>query len=813
MIRDNDGLSNEGRSKIVQALKLLLLCVILLTVGGFSANSLTVWARTVVVAGSDYQGANNEVSARTVTSILNAMKNSGYDRADGMLFVGDYTILYDTLTLADTEAGIASLRTAAASVFPALDHTNVVLSSGNHEKYPTASYSASGAHEFQEYSVFVINEDDFKWNMDNDEGADLQAIAKNTANNLKNYLNGKISQQYDHPIFVLCHVPIHYEGKTAEREDGIYGKYLFHVMNEAGAAGLNIFFLYGHIHSGGADDPNGGSAVFLTKGDTILVPNLSRESYTQETLKFTYMNAGYTGYYSGGNDTALTMTLFDIEGNQVVVKRYDSNGLHNLKSAGRTITQSGYTIPKNSLVYQSPQTVRPLAGSEWEQIQGVGEETDPQEGETTKYTVSAQSLPVGTAIIGKSQTGSAQYAEGDVVTLRAETSERGYVFAGWYGQLGGDSIKICDYDTFQFLMKRMDLVFAAMWEKAVYAVQLDTNGGRLSEDISIEVTYGEPYGELPVPVRDGYEFQGWFEESAGGKQIFADSIMKRLSNHSIYAHWEEIEQETEPGSETESEPESEPESGTESELESEPESEPITENQPAKETEPATETQPTTQTQPITEPETRAAPPQTEKPEGTSPNAASPEITQPAQPSGGIVIPGNKLTRGMSAQLKKTVYTYTGKAVKPVVKGIKINKKSVSVKNFRVTYKHNKNVGFGQVRLTGKGKYKKYRATLYFRINLKKAELSSVKTKGKGALVVKWRADGQAKGYELQYSTNKKFQKNVKTITVNGQNKTSCTIKNLTRKKTIYVRIRSIRKISGAAWYGNWSSVKYAKTK
>ena len=503
MVRENNRLSYEGKSRMIQALKLLLLCAILLAVGGFGVNSQTVWARTVLVAGSDYQGADNEVSARTVTSILNAMKNSGYERADGMLFVGDYTILYDTLTLADTEAGIASLRDAAASVFPTLDETNVVLSSGNHEKYFTSSYSASGAHEFAEYSVFVINEDDFKWNMDNDEGADIQAIAKNTANNLKNYLNGKISQQYDHPIFVLCHVPIHYEGKTAEREDGIYGKYLFHVMNEAGAAGLNLFFLYGHIHSGGADDPNGGSAVFLTKGDTILIPNLSRESYTQETLKFTYMNAGYTGYYSGCLDTTLTMTLFDIEGNQVVVKRYDSKGLHNLKSSGSGINQSGYTIPGNAKVYTSPQTVRPLSSGSWEQIESIGDETDPVPEEKTKYTVSAESVPVGTAIVGNSRTGSQQYEEGAVVTLKAETSERGYVFDGWYEEIDGESKKVYEYSAFQFLMKNGDRSFTAKWDLAVYAVLLKANGGNLTGTVSRKVTYGDPYGELPVPVREG----------------------------------------------------------------------------------------------------------------------------------------------------------------------------------------------------------------------------------------------------------------------------------------------------------------------
>ena len=47
-----------------------------------------------------------------------------------------------------------------------------------------------------------------------------------------------------------------------------------------------------------------------------------------------------------------------------------------------------------------------------------------------------------------------------------------------------------------------------------YTVTFDLNGGTLanhgdSEQITKQVTYGEAYGELPIPTREGYIFEGW----------------------------------------------------------------------------------------------------------------------------------------------------------------------------------------------------------------------------------------------------------------------------------------------------------------
>lgn len=92
---------------------------------------------------------------------------------------------------------------------------------------------------------------------------------------------------------------------------------------------------------------------------------------------------------------------------------------------------------------------------------------------------------------------------------------------------------------------------------------------------------------------------------------------------------------------------------------------------------------------------------------------------------------------------------------------------------------------------------------------LTKIILKSVKAGGKGKIVVKWKKSAAAKGYQLQYSTSKKF-KSKKTKTTN---KTSLTIKKLKKKKTYYIRVRAYKTVNGKKSYGKWSSVKKIKIK
>lgn len=85
--------------------------------------------------------------------------------------------------------------------------------------------------------------------------------------------------------------------------------------------------------------------------------------------------------------------------------------------------------------------------------------------------------------------------------------------------------------------------------------------------------------------------------------------------------------------------------------------------------------------------------------------------------------------------------------------------------------------------------------------------------KGKKQFKVSWKKVSGVTGYQIQYSTDKKFKKGNKTITVKGAKKTSTTIKKLKSKKTYYVRIRAYKTSKGNKVYSSWTAKKSVKVK
>lgn len=99
------------------------------------------------------------------------------------------------------------------------------------------------------------------------------------------------------------------------------------------------------------------------------------------------------------------------------------------------------------------------------------------------------------------------------------------------------------------------------------------------------------------------------------------------------------------------------------------------------------------------------------------------------------------------------------------------------------------------------------------KVTVKKTTLKSAKNAKGKKLVVKWKKNTAGNGYQIQYSTSKKFAKGNKTKTISKNKTTSYTIKKLKKKKTYYVRIRTYKKVSGKTYYSGWSSVKKVKIK
>ena len=113
--------------------------------------------------------------------------------------------------------------------------------------------------------------------------------------------------------------------------------------------------------------------------------------------------------------------------------------------------------------------------------------------------------------------------------------------------------------------------------------------------------------------------------------------------------------------------------------------------------------------------------------------------------------------------------------------------------------------------LTGTGFYKGSTTTT-FTIRPKKEKIKKL-SKAKKAFTVKWTKQTNIDGYQIQYSTNKKFKKGNKTKTVKDAKKVSLKVKKLKSKKTYYVRVRSYKIVSGKKIYSAWSASKKVKTK
>ena len=329
----------------------LLLCILLLfcviPTASVSAASDTVY----VLAGSDFQVNSFATGMAQINTFVRRMYYNGVSKFDGLLFCGDYTMHLNN-KVEDSVEGYEKLMEVLDPVVG--DHR--VFVQGNHDPAGCRFLSKTGNNDAKHYGVFVLNEDAYP---SYNNSGDSEAHVKKLANQLKDYLDEKISQGYNKPVFIASHVPLHYSMRTLSGSDGKFANYIFDVLNEAGKK-LNIFFLFGHDHNNGYDDYLGGAAIYLKKGDSINIAQASLTDFDVETLNFTYMNAGYTGYYNNHNNAydTLTMTLFEINGNNVTVSRYSNRGLVDLKAKGvrnEYKNETGYD--PDLTVYASPRLV------------------------------------------------------------------------------------------------------------------------------------------------------------------------------------------------------------------------------------------------------------------------------------------------------------------------------------------------------------------------------------------------------------------------------------------------------------------------
>lgn len=139
------------------------------------------------------------------------------------------------------------------------------------------------------------------------------------------------------------------------------------------------------------------------------------------------------------------------------------------------------------------------------------------------------------------------------------------------------------------------------------------------------------------------------------------------------------------------------------------------------------------------------------------------------------------------------------------------DKKVADVKNGTVTIK-----GTGSCVITVTAAktdtYKAKSVKISLQVSPKKAVLKSIKVLSGRKAKVTWNKAAKITGYEVRYSTDKKFKSGVKKVLVPSSKANSTTIKGLKKGKKYYVQVRAYKAVNKKTkLYGAWSTAKISK--
>jgi|GEM_PF-1270110 len=123
----------------------------------------------------------------------------------------------------------------------------------------------------------------------------------------------------------------------------------------------------------------------------------------------------------------------------------------------------------------------------------------------------------------------------------------GYSFDSWNTAPDGSGTS---YSRSARYKEEASVTLYAQWTpKTNIRVTFNSNGGS-NPDLGRNVTFGRKYSEeksingysinkLPVPQKDGYDFDGWYLDKNGGGLVTDDTPVGIAEYHTLYAHWTE----------------------------------------------------------------------------------------------------------------------------------------------------------------------------------------------------------------------------------------------------------------------------------
>lgn len=164
--------------------------------------------------------------------------------------------------------------------------------------------------------------------------------------------------------------------------------------------------------------------------------------------------------------------------------------------------------------------------------------------DVTTYQVTCGELTGPEATIVFDENGGSEVTDitrvvGSLIGTLPEPERKGYTFEGWY----------TDNGTFQNVfserkMQENGTTLYAKWTANDYTITFHVNGGNElpADEQSRKVIYDGTYGQLPLPTKSGYGFEGWFTEAEGGVEVQSDDTVTKAADQTFYAHWKVLKE-------------------------------------------------------------------------------------------------------------------------------------------------------------------------------------------------------------------------------------------------------------------------------
>ena len=315
---------------------------------------------------SDYQGSPAEAN---LTAISKTIKEAGVT-PEVAVWCGDYvdgSVYEDGADVSPSEmmGRLGDITGIMTGTWPGLQY---LFLQGNHDYsgfITDGTLTATGPQEYDDYIIYIINEDDFPWWQGVDsayaDSAANKVTVQRTADKLEDYLGGLIANGCKKPVMIATHVPLSWSARSTTGAtwwmDNIYADVLFEVINDA-ARKLDIVYLFGHNHSDGYDNYIGGSINYLGVGDVMRVPNGTNgtENYENKIINFTYANAGYIGKTSSNLVPSVsTASILTITEDVIRLDKYATSGFYPL--ASKTIERCQYGKPQMAVLPKSKKEI------------------------------------------------------------------------------------------------------------------------------------------------------------------------------------------------------------------------------------------------------------------------------------------------------------------------------------------------------------------------------------------------------------------------------------------------------------------------